>query len=295
MIKFVSASVLVILIVSLSSPLVAQRQDPMGEWVWRGHEDRIERGPGPEIGDYLGIPMNDAARFAADSWDANIVGLPENICRGHSADHSWREPASLRIWKEIDGSTQQVTDYRTHIMLLGPEETFYTDGRPHPPEYARHTWQGFSTAKWEGDILAVTTDHLKPNLLRWDGVPRSDKAVLSRHFMRHGNFLTMALVIYDPVYLTEPFILTLDYVYTPAQDITPFPCEAISEVDRPEGVVPSYMPGANAFLNEFPARYGIPPEAARGGAETMYPEYIEKMKTMKKLPRLPGKKWYGTG
>jgi len=35
------------------------------------------------------------------------------------------------------------------------------DGRPHPPEYAAHTWQGFSTGKWDGDVLTVTTTHLK--------------------------------------------------------------------------------------------------------------------------------------
>ena len=275
-------------------PLAAQRsggvhQDPAGEWTAPFQEDRSERGYGPEIGDYLGVPLNDAARFAADAWDAVVVGLPENMCKGHSADHSWREPATVRIWKDVSAETEQVTAYHTFIQLMGPEETIYMDGRSHPPDYAPYTWQGFSTGKWEGDILAVTTDHLKNNLLRWDGIPRSEKSVLSRHFMRHGNYLTLAVVIYDPAYLTEPWIGTLDYVYTPGKNITAYPCEAVTEIDRPEGAVPSRMPGANAFLNEFPARHGIPPEATRGGAETMYPEYIEKMKTMKKLPRLDGK------
>jgi len=31
----------------------------------------------------------------------------------------------------------------------------------------------------------------------------------------------------------------------------------------------------------FAARYGLPYEAARGGPETLYPEYMEKMKTMR--------------
>lgn len=159
------------------------------------------------------------------------------------------------------------------------------DGRPHPPDYAPYTWQGFSTGKWERNILAVTTDHLKNNLLRWNGIPRSDKAVLSRHFLVHGNYLTLAYVIYDSAYLTEPFIGTLDFVYTPGLYITAYPCEPVTEVDRSEDAVPSCMPGTNEFLDEFPARHGIPPEATRGGGETMYPEYIAKMKVMKKLPR----------
>ena len=107
--------------------------------------------------------------------------------------------------------------------------------------------------------------------------------------MRHDDYLTIAYVVYDPAYLTEPFMGSLDFVYTPGEKFTAYPCESVTEVDRPEGAVPSRMPGANEFLNEFPARYGIPPEAARGGAETMYPEYVEKMKTMKRLPRISNK------
>jgi hypothetical protein len=63
----------------------------------------------------------------------------------------------------------------------------------------------------------------------------------------------------------------------------------VDEVDRAPGVVPHHLPGANTFLNEFPANYGIPVPATRGGADTMYPEYMLKMKTMPVLPR-PAKK-----
>jgi len=69
----------------------------------------------------------------------------------------------------------------------------------------------------------------------------------------------------------------------------PYPCESVNETDRQPGVVLAHLPGINTFLTEFPANYGIPPEAARGGAETMYPEYIAKMKSMKLLPRPKGK------
>ena len=29
--------------------------------------------------------------------------------------------------------------------------TIWMDGRPHPPEYAPHTFMGFSTGEWNGD------------------------------------------------------------------------------------------------------------------------------------------------
>jgi hypothetical protein len=44
--------------------------------------------------------------------------------------------------------------------------------------------------------------------------------------------------------------------------------------------VPHHLPGTNTVVSEFSKEYGIPFDATRGGAETMYPEYREKLKTM---------------
>src|SRR5438034_3178637 len=91
----------VLLVVLLTVPAFAQ-VDPSGEWAPRFHEDQPERIPGPEIGDYLGLPINDAARLRADSWDASLLTLPEHQCKPHPADYSPRGPANLRITKEVD-------------------------------------------------------------------------------------------------------------------------------------------------------------------------------------------------
>ena len=44
------------------------------------------------------------------------------------------------------------------------------------------------------------------------------------------------------------------------------------------------LPGTNTVIREFSEQYGIPFEASRGGAETMYPEYQKKLKQMT-IPR----------
>jgi len=247
--------------------------DLAGEWAPKFHEDQPERIPGPEIGDYLGLPINAAARLHADSWDASILTLPEHQCKPHPSDYSPRGPANLRIWKEIDTASQQLVAYHTHISWQAPERTIWMDGRPHPPDYAAHTWQGFSTGVWDGDMLTITTTHLKMGWIRRNGVPRSDLAVVTEHLARHGDYLTWIVVVDDPVYLTEPFIRTTNFVLDPHQQIAPYPCQIVEEIDRPQGVVPHHLPGQNPFLNEFPAKYRVAPDAARGGAETMYPEY----------------------
>ena len=265
-------------------PALAQ-MDPSGEWSPRFDEDRTERLLGAEIGDYLGMPINAAARLRVDSWDATLIELPENQCRAHGSDYGWRGPSLLRIWKEVDRASQQLIAYHTHLSAYGAEQTIWMDHRPHPPDYARHTWEGFSTGEWDGNTLVISTTHLKENWLGLNGIPRSDLATARVHVMRHGTVLTVAVITYDPVYLTEPLIRTVDFVLNPQQQMAPWPCESVDEVDRPPGYVPHHLPGTNPYLYEFAAKYGVPPEAIRGGAETMYPEYMLKLKTMKLLPR----------
>jgi hypothetical protein len=82
------------------------------------------------------------------------------------------------------------------------------------------------------------------------------------------------------VYLTEPYIKTRNFWNDPGFQMTLYPCSVDVEIDRPEGVIPNYLPGANPFLSEWAAQHHLPLEAARGGAETMYPEYMNKMRSM---------------
>ena len=268
-------------LIAVAIPSVFAQVDFSGEWAPRFHEDQPERVPGPELGDYLGLPINEASRMRAYSWNASLLTLPEWQCRPHSADYIWRGPSPVRISKEVNPVTRQVTAFHAE-WLRSIDRPIYLDGRPHPPEEAAHTWAGFSTGRWEGDMLTIDTTHLKEGYIRRNGVPRSDQATLIEHWMRHGEFLTVVTIVTDPVYLSEPFIRSTDYQLDLHQQIPPYPCEVVQEVERPKGVVPHHLPGTNTFLGEFPAKHGIPEQAALGGAETMYPEYRKKLKTMPK-------------
>ena len=161
-----------------------------GEWQPLTHEDATERGPGPALGDYLGLPINDAARLRADSWDASRLTLQEQQCRVHIVSYIYRGPMAFRLWEEKDPDTQQVIAIKMYISTYEQTRTVWMDGRPHPPDYAPHTWMGFSTGKWEGNILTVTTTHIKMGWVRRNGLPESDLATLTEHFIRHDNRLS---------------------------------------------------------------------------------------------------------
>ena len=253
--------------------------DLAGGWGQRFHEDLPERGAGPEIGDYLGLPINDAARRRADSWDAGKWTMPERQCEPHPPDYGPRGPASLRISSTVDPVSQDVISWHTTLMWMLPQRTIYMDGRDRPSAYAQHTWQGFSTGEWEGDMLKVTTTHLKEGWLRRNGVPRSEKATLVEYFIRHGEYLTLVTVVKDPVYLTEAFVRTSNWVADPGFQLSPFSCIPTVEIERRRDEVPHHLPDANPYLTEFAAKHGLPVAVARGGGETMYPESAARLRT----------------
>jgi hypothetical protein len=261
--------------VLLSAPARAQI-DFSGEWAVRYHEDQQERSPGGELGDYTGVPLNDAARLRADSWDAALYGLREWQCRPHASTYMWRSVHPVRISKDVEPITGELIAIHANFQDL-IDRVIFMDGRPHPPEEAAHTWAGFSTGTWEGDMLTVTTTHLKEYIIRRDGIPTSDLATMREHWIRHGDYLTIVQIVTDPVYLTEPFIQTTDFVLDLHIRDAPELCEVEEETDHPQGWVPYRLPGTTNDSEEFAKKHGIPVEAARGGAETMYPDYRAKL------------------
>jgi hypothetical protein len=259
----------------------------VGEWSPRYHEDQPDRIPGPELGDYTGLPLNEGARLAADTWDAARLTLREHQCKVHIGPYILHGPIQFRLSEERDLRTQQLIALHEYLNTYEQERTIWMDGRPHPPEWAPHTWQGFSTGKWDGDVLTVYTTHIKQEWIRRNGVPNSEKSTTVEHFIRHGNILSHLIIWTDPVYLSEPLIRSEEFVL---QERTSgnwlWPCEYVDEIiDRPHSAVPNYLPGKSPFEGDFAYRYGVPAEAAKGGAETTYPEYQMKLRTLPKPPK----------
>jgi hypothetical protein len=262
----------------VAAPASAQI-DLAGEWQSFFHEEQPERVPGPELGNYVGFPVTDQIRMRADTWEASIQTLPEYQCRPHNADYQTRAPQNLHLEKEIDPISRNVVAWRGHWLRSTTPRVIYMDGRPRPSPNDLHTWEGFSTGEWHGDVLTVTTTHLKEGYIRRNGLPRSDKATVIEHIARHGDLLTWVTIINDPVYLTEPLIRSTDYRLNLHASVPPYPCEIVFEGREP-GDVPHFLPGTNPFLTHFAEQYGVPIEAWRGGAATMYPEYRTRLREL---------------
>jgi hypothetical protein len=269
----------VLLAAALASSQVFAQANLAGVWNGTYAEDWPDRIPGPEIGDYAGLPVNDANRHRAQSWSASILSLPEYQCRVHPSDYA-NSFADIRIWEEIDAKTQELIAVHLQHFAWGTQRTIWMDGRPRPPPYAEHTSMGFSTGEWVGDILKVTTTHLKEGWLRRNGAARSDSATVTEHFIRHDNHLTWNVYVQDSKYLEEPFFRNRDYTLAASGRFGAYPCESVVEAVLPRGYFPHHLPGQNEFLREYSRAHGVPFEAAMGGARTMYPEYRKRIEQL---------------
>jgi hypothetical protein len=176
------------------------------------------------------LPINEAGRLKADSWDASILTLREHQAKPHPSTYSLRGPANIRIRRQLDPVTEQTIGYELFGTFGQATRMLWTDGRPHPPDHAAHTWAGFSTARWDGNALTVFTTHLKAGWLQRNGVAHSDQATMTERFFRHGNHLMVVTIVDDPIYLEEPFIRTTNWVLNPDQEVRRTQFDVVDEV-----------------------------------------------------------------
>jgi len=151
-----------------------------------------------------GLPYQPAAaalaksRRADDSRDdPHVRCLPDNPPRAWTLPH---------LTKAIHTPKLLVLLYEVNAMY----RQIFIDGRPLPDD-RNPSWNGYSTARWDGDTLVVTTAGFRDDLwIDTGGSPMSDQAVMTER-IRRPNFgtLEIELTIDDPKNYTKPFTVTL--------------------------------------------------------------------------------------
>lgn len=274
---------LVAAFVGMGAPAWAQ-VDLSGSWQSKNHEDALERGAGPNPGDFTGIPFNASGRAKALAYSQSQLSMPERICAFYSQWHLMVGTFGVKMWNETDHVTGKTVAWVVGAWEDRAQMTIWMDGRPHPSENAPHSQEGFTTGEWDGDVLTATTTHMLSGYLRRNGAMTSDKATMITHFIRHGDMLTLASEIVDPVYLTQPYYITRTFVRTNNLMTSGGPPCIVGDEGVPVGAVPHYLPGKSPVADEMTRVYHIPAEAAKGGAETMYPAYRDKIKAEFTMP-----------
>jgi hypothetical protein len=106
---------------------------------------------------------------------------------------------------------------------------------------------------------------------------------LVEHWIRHGNILSHVSMITDPVYLTEPYVTSEEFVLMERGNQNwLYNCEYVMEVPMDKNDVPMYLPGQNPFMQDWAKQFGLPFEAVFGGAPTTSPDYLPTMERLMK-------------
>ena len=281
------AGLIGVMLFSLTGMAARAEVDITGNW---RPLPRNQDGDGLTL-DAAGVPLSEEGRDRLHRWSPSEFDMAEWVCRPHAWDYSLEGPLSqIRFWPEHDRTTQRLVAYHGHINMEGQEATVWMDGRPHPSRYAPHTWSGFTTGEWQGDVLVTTTTHLKEAYIRRWGIMRSDQTTVRTYWRRIGDYLQATVVMYDPLYLTEPYTRSsMMWTNDPTLAMAPYPCEEATETAIPRGTVAHFLPGQSPMPGLDPNVtdiFGTPFEARMGGAETTFPEYIERMRAMPTPPQV---------
>jgi len=279
-----TAGIVALLALSAIRPVPAQENSPpdlTGTWRWVNHEDERDRNPGAFPGDYRGLPLNDAARMRADTYDEEINSTSSLLqCRPRTPGYQPKGLDPMRIDKVADPLTRQLVAYRISYEKTPGERVIWVDGRPSPSAYALHSWDGFSTGKFRGDTLEITTTHLKESYVRRNGVATSFRATVIEQMSLEEPYLEVTFTVIDPDYLTEPLVRSATYMRAPTLQLPPYPCQPEDNQLGEKYRVPHYLPGENPYLTESGFKYKTPQEGVRGGAPTLYPEWRTRAATL---------------
>jgi hypothetical protein len=129
--------------------------------------------------------------------DPHVRCLPDNPPR------TWVMP---HLVKAVHSPKLLVLLYEVNAMY----RQIFVDGRP-PLVDPNPSWNGYSTAKWEGDTLVVQTNGFRDDLwIDMAGSPMSEAAVMTER-MRRPNYGTLELeiTINDTKTYTRPWTVKM--------------------------------------------------------------------------------------
>jgi hypothetical protein len=129
--------------------------------------------------------------------DPHVRCLPDLMLRAYSLPHLVKfvqTPELLVMLDEMNANYRQI----------------FIDGRPLPIDPVP-SWQGYSSAKWEGDTLVVNSNGFRDDLwIDWNGSVITSAGTLQERIRRpdYGH-LEIGVTIDDPKAYTKPWTVTL--------------------------------------------------------------------------------------
>jgi hypothetical protein len=202
------------------TPRAAAPIDLTGYWVSVVTEEWLWRMTTPQKGDYTSIPLSDAGRQVANSWDPATDGS----CKAYGAIGLMHLPTRLHITWDGDNVLKVESDAGAQTRML----RFNSGQAP-----GARSLQGHSIAEWEpiggapppqlvragrgaANTLRVATTNLLEGWLRKNGVAYSERATVLEYWDRTNfpngdTWLIVTAIVSDPVYLVSDYTTSMHF------------------------------------------------------------------------------------
>jgi hypothetical protein len=237
------------------SPREAAQVDVTGNWVAQITEDWRWRMITPPKGDYASVPLNQLGRQIAERWDPAADAAGGEACRAFGAGGIMRLPTRLKIDWADENTLRIETDLGNQVRVLHFDRAAPAAPAPRWQGHSVAEWFGVpppanpfgaliaptqeaAAARGRGAVagpsaggaaragapvtpgsLKVVTTNLRAGYLRKNGVPYSERAVVTEYYDRFalfGNdYLQVVTVVTDPTYLTTPFAVSNQFKREP--------------------------------------------------------------------------------
>jgi hypothetical protein len=129
--------------------------------------------------------------------DPHVRCMPDTFLRSYGLPH-------YQKWIQVPGLLVQLDEMNAMYRQI------FTDGRPLPVD-PNPAWNGYSSAKWEGDTLVVNSNGFRDDL--WIDMAGSfiSEAATIRERIRRPDYghLTIEVTVDDPKVYTKPWTVNL--------------------------------------------------------------------------------------
>jgi hypothetical protein len=201
---------------NLSAPppkMADGKPDLSGMWGWENRYNCGGRCTDLQIGrEFINIAYNLKAGLPYQPWAAELVKKrkadnakddPNVRCMPRGALRIWTDDYYKRIF-QVPGRLEILTERNMQYRQI------FTDGRPLPVD-PNPTWNGYSTANWEGDTMVVHSIGFRDDLwLDSDGNPLTNAGKVTEK-IRRPNYgtLEIEITVDDPKAYTAPWTVKL--------------------------------------------------------------------------------------
>jgi hypothetical protein len=190
------------------------KPDLSGMWGWKTIGPACgKRCTDLQIGwEFLNIAHSLKGGLPYQPWAAELVKKRKANMAKDDPNVRCMPRGALRIW--TDDYYKRIFEVPDRVIVLTERNMQYrqifTDGRPLPDD-PNPTWNGYSTAKWEGDALVIHTIGFRDDLwLDSDGNPLTNDAKVTEK-LRRPNYgtLEIEMTVDDPKAYTAPWTVTM--------------------------------------------------------------------------------------